>query len=122
MKTIIGLLFLMVAFSGKAQTAEELIGRWKYEDLYEKDNMKEKKIEYTDLMLSDMLFIFKAGSRFLSSGMGKVEEGVWTLEEKEIHFKPDHGKKSKLEIISYDQDHLTVRLGRESFILVREIR
>ena len=121
MKIVLYTFIMLASFSLKAQNTDELVANWKYKDVYQREKLEEKNAKMVDQMFADLSFKLKKDGAFISTAMGKAEEGKWTLNKKIIELKPNSGKSNQLEIIELKNDQLIVKMGSMSIILAKEI-
>jgi hypothetical protein len=118
MKLYFTLLFLMISLISNAQTETELIGKWTYKEVYEKEKLDEKSLKMVDMMFNDFTITFLEESKYHFSGMGKEENGTWTLKKKKIKAVSDKGKEGEFEIIELTTSTLIVKMGSTQLVLV----
>lgn len=117
MKKITFIFFLLFGFQVIAQDTQQLIGKWKYEDIYEKDKLDAKSQNMLQQFFADMLFEFKPSDVYQATLMGKVENGSWKIVKNQITLTNEKGQANQLEIVNFTGTLLTVKYGKSTFIL-----
>ncbi len=105
-----------------AQKTEELLGQWKYKDIYSKNKADSNQVKLLKNMFGEMTFNFKVENIYEAT-MFKKELGTWSYleSEKKINLVSDKGKPSTIEIIAYNKELLTIKLGGAAIILEKVI-
>jgi TonB family protein len=118
-KITLTLLCLLCSIITYAQTAQQLAGKWKYEDVYNKKGIDSIGLKMVVAFFGDMTITFKENGHFKAFLMGKSDEGTWTLEGKNITMTSNKGDISTMEIIDFNQDKLVAKLATAIFIMAR---
>ena len=115
--------FFLIAFSitTYAQDSKQLIGKWKYEDVYQKEKLDEKSIQMIQQFFTDMTFEFKDEKNYEAFLMGKTEIGNWKIKGKIIEMTSEKGKSGNIEIIDLKENRVVAKIGSGTFILVKTI-
>lgn len=112
---------IFLAFSAQSQTADSLIGKWKFRNIYQSEKMDSAELKMLRGMFASMTLYLKANNHY-KTFMFKNEEGLWRYEDagRTITMAANKGTESKLELISVTSNELLVSIGKDkAFILER---
>lgn len=113
--TLILSAFSMIVFG--QSNSEKLIGKWAFEDIYEKGALDAQTVKMIDMFFSSMTFEFNTDGLYQALIMGIKDEGKWSVEGLNVSLISNRGNTVKLEIIELNNDELIVKMQRGSFIL-----
>jgi hypothetical protein len=123
MKLIAITLITLSSFLKTTADINLLPGKWKYNDIYEKEKLDEKSMKMLTMFFSDMKIEFKKDQTYSAILMGKEETGTWKNDSKNpnlIELKNQKGQENKIEVIELTNEKLIFGLGNGKFIMVKE--
>ena len=105
-----------------AQKMEQLIGKWKYKAIYNKNKADTAQNEMLKMMFGDMEFHFNTDKRYAAT-LFKKEDGTWSYNEtdKKITMTSAKGKVNTIEIIDFSNDNMTIKLGEAQIIVQKTV-
>lgn len=100
---------------------EQIIGTWKYKEVYEKEKLDAESLKMVTMFFSDTRFQFMADGQFDALMMEKEGKGTWQLSEetKMITLSSAEEGEVMIEIITLSAAELVIKFGRGAFILGR---
>lgn len=118
LKLVLATLLITIAFNLNAQS-DELVGKWKYKDIYEKEKVDSVGLQMLEMFFSEMTLYFDDDGNYKAFLMGKMEEGKYTLtdDKKTIEFQSDKGMGEEIELIEVFDNELIIKMGNGVFIL-----
>ena len=121
MKILVATLLFALSLNISAQNnLDDLNGKWKFEDVYEKEKLDSIGIVMKDKFFRSMTFQFNADSTYKVFIMTMNVEGEWLSEnKKDIMMTSSTGKVSKMEIVKLTPDTLIVRMKKSAFIMTK---
>jgi hypothetical protein len=121
MKLFIVTIALFFGLTVFGQNNESIKGKWKYKDVYQKENVDSTGLKMLVMFFSDMNLEFKADNAFTFSMMKKIENGEWKMlkNDKIIEIVSQNGDKREIEIISLIDNELIIKLNKAIFIMTR---
>ncbi len=105
-----------------AQKLEQLIGKWTYKSIYNKNKADTSKNEMLKMMFGDITFHFNNDNKYVAT-LFKKEEGIWAYNEndKKVTLTSTKGKVNSFEITDFSTDEITVKLGEAQIILQKAV-
>lgn len=118
MKTLITALLITFSFTIYAQNPDDLIGKWKFHDVYQKEKIDSTGLKMLEMFFGKMTLQFNKNGLYKAEIMGRTEQGQWTLEkDKTITIASDKGHISKLELIDLGADKMSFKMEKSAFIM-----
>ncbi|MCB9261661.1 MAG: hypothetical protein H6607_04735 [Flavobacteriales bacterium] len=121
---IVTLVVLFVGQIASAQTADSLLGTWKYKSIYAEKgkSVDPASLKMADAMFADLTIKFEQNGVATLSMMGKDEDGQWTYDEKKktATVKSKTGKETLIVIDKYETDTMHLQLGKALVVVSRE--
>ncbi|MEZ4886544.1 MAG: lipocalin family protein [Chitinophagales bacterium] len=107
--TFTTLLLLGLTLSSNAQEKEFLIGKWRFEDFVEKQEMDSVGLMLKEMIFKEETFYFKTNQRYQNVN----ETGNWRLNENEseIVFTSDDGYEYSNRLLKLSKDTLIIEMG-----------
>lgn len=118
LKLILIALLVILTFNLNAQS-DELVGKWKYKDVYEKEKIDATGLQMLEMFFGKMTLYFDKEGNYKAFMMGKTEEGKYTLTDnnKVIKFQSDKGTGEDMELVGVSDNELIVKIGKGTFVL-----
>jgi len=102
------------------QNVNKLIGKWKYQDVYQKEKIDSTGIKMIEMFFGNMTIQFNNDGLYKASIMGKDEQGKWISENnKTITFTSDKGNITKIDLIKLNEDKLIFKMQKSSFVMTK---
>ena len=119
MKSVISFLLVITSvFVFGQQNENHLIGKWEYQDIYEKEKIDSTGIKMLKMLFSNMTIQFNDDGLYKALIMGKDDQGSWTSEgDKTIALESDKGSITKMELIELNENQLVFSLRKNAFIM-----
>src|SRR6185503_2781350 len=114
-RTIILLsILLSLTFNVRSQTADSIIGKWKFKDIYNAEKLDSGSLSMLRKMFADVTIYLKPNNHYKLFIMVKEEEGSWTFNDssKKLTMTANKGTESEMEIISVTDITLVLSLGK----------
>lgn len=97
---------------------DDLIGKWKYQDVYEKEKIDSAGMKMIEVLFGNMTMQFNEDGMYKAFLMGKDDQGKWNSEDKKtISLASDNGRITTMELIELDKNKLIFKLQSASFIM-----
>lgn len=118
-KHLLTLFTLFAAIHLSAQNLKPFYGTWQYHDIYEKEKIDADGLKMLQMLFGNMVISFEEDGKYSASLMNKSEEGNWVLGDdgKTMTINSSDGKSNKMEVVSLDESHLTIKVGNGVFIM-----
>ena len=119
---ILTLLLLAGCYASQAQTPG-FIGNWKFDKVYEAEEMDSTSKAMVAMFFKDLAFQFKEDKTCSLTMMGKIEAAKWKLKDAEnntIEVQPEKGKAATITTISLNEDEWIIGFATGNFVLKRE--
>ena len=121
MKLIICIFLFLGTFSTQAQSFKEMVGKWSYKGLYQREKYFEKTAADHDLTYGNLIYIFKEAGQYTRTGFRNDEAGEWYFQSNLMYVVPATGGKQLFQIQSYTTNSIVVKVGVIFVILEREV-
>lgn len=120
-KLLVGLCFLLNVPFLQAQDAGQLNGKWKFNDVYEREKVDSAGLKMIQGLFGEMTLYFKENGRYKAFIMGRNDAGIWRLGDdgKKVTMTSDKGDASEAAIMQVSADQLVIKIGRGAFIMER---
>lgn len=121
MKPLITFILISLSISTYGQNAlDDLIGTWKYQDLYEKEKIDSAGAKMLAMVFGSMTLQFDDTNLYRASVMGRDEEGKWMYEgDESIKLISDKGNVSEVQIIELNKDQLILEMQKKKLIMTK---
>lgn len=123
-KTVILFLFLFAStIFVNAQTTDSLIGKWKFKDVYNAENLDSTKVAMVRKMFANMTLYLKANKHYTAFFIAK-EEGSWKYDEatKKIIMAANKGTENQMGVLAVTGQTIVLNIGKgKSMIMERAI-
>ena len=123
MNRLISTLFfaLLLSTYTKAQTNDSIIGKWKFQELYNTNGMDSTGVSMLKKMFSEMTIYLKGNNHYKSELMTR-DEGTYEYEKtsKKLTLISNKGTKSELELSVLTNETLLLSFGKGKSIILRK--
>lgn len=124
MKILKSILLITFLFSvnGNAQTTDSIVGKWKFQELYNTTGMDSAGVKMLQQMFSEMTIYLKENKHYKSELMSK-DEGTYSYEKasKKLTLISNKGNKSELELSFLTKETLLLSFGKGKSIVLKKI-
>ena len=122
---LLGLGLVFFTFSAHAQTKQNIIGTWQFEDFYKKNELKMDSAMLNGMkkMFADMVLTFNENSTYLFHTEGKDEKGTWAYLDKTKKLKITKSDKNtnELAVIAYSENSITLSFSSMRLVFRRKL-
>lgn len=117
-KFILITLFAIVSTCAFSQKTENVVGKWKFKDVYNKEKLDSNNSKMLKMLFGDLTMYFKSNGHYKAFLM-KAETGTWHYDEatKKIVLTSSTGKTNDIDIISYKAESMTIKMGKATLVM-----
>ncbi|MEM6339431.1 MAG: lipocalin family protein [Pseudomonadota bacterium] len=102
------------------QDLEALVGKWQYQDVYEKEKLDSTSLETLEMFFGEMTISFNENGLYKAFIMGKEDKGKWMAKgENVIELALDKGTIMPMKIIELEAERLVFELQNSAFVMTK---
>lgn len=111
---------VLIGFVSPAQTEKELLGSWKFESVYGRNDLDETSLAMAEKFFGDLSITLLTDHKFHFIAMESEDQGSWQLKDKIIQLTSDKGDIQQVQILEFNKESMGVKLSSGSFMLAKE--
>ena len=113
--------FFLISTYPKAQTTNSIVGKWKFQELYNTNGMDSTGVNMLKQMFSEMTIYLKENNHYKAELMTK-DEGTYEYEKtsKKLTLISNKGTKSELELSVLTNETLLLSFGKGKSIILKK--
>lgn len=114
------LLLLLSAGLYTAHAQPALHGKWKYADIYEREQIDSTGQRMVEKMFAHMFIYLKPNQHYKAGFTGKTEEGQWAFDSssRKIILHSGKGETSSFEVIRVSDNQLIIKIGKKGGLVM----
>ncbi len=119
MKILVTLALTILSFTLTAQEVSQLVGNWKFKQLYEQEGVGEAQMEMAKTFFGTMVLQLFDEAKYSASILGQSEHGTWALKESTIQLTASNGTEVAIEVVSVADSELVIKYGKSALVMAK---